>query len=44
MPSIYQIKPLGVAFPRNAQQASAVIHAAADAGFSVTPQEPAQAW
>ena len=26
--SIYQIEPLGVAFPRNAQQASAVIRAA----------------
>jgi len=36
--SIYQIPPLGVAFPRTAQQASAVIHAAADAGVSVTPR------
>src|SRR5215475_13218863 len=36
--SIYQIQPLGVAFPRNAQQASAVIHAAADAGVPVTPR------
>src|SRR6266699_123481 len=36
--SIYQIEPFGVAFPKNAQQASAVIHAAADAGLSVTPR------
>ncbi len=36
--SIYQIQPLGVAFPRNARQASAVIRAAADAGVPVTPR------
>src|SRR6059036_695224 len=36
--SIYQIEPVGVAFPKNAQQASAVIHAAAYAGLSVTPR------
>src|SRR5438067_3548683 len=36
--SIYQIKPLGVAFPRNAQQASAVIRAAADTCVPVTPR------
>src|SRR5437660_4036417 len=36
--SIYQIEPLGVAFPRNAQQASAVIRAAADASMPVTPR------
>src|SRR5437870_13095535 len=36
--SIYQIHPLGVAFPRNAQQASAVIRAAADASVAVTPR------
>src|SRR5213596_762229 len=36
--SIYQIKPIGVAFPKSAQQASAVIRAAADAGVSVTPR------
>src|SRR5213595_990487 len=36
--AIYQIEPVGVAFPKNAQQASAVIHAAADAGLSVTPR------
>src|SRR5207244_11274931 len=35
--SIYQIEPLGVAFPRNAQQASAVIRAAAGASMPVTP-------
>jgi FAD/FMN-containing dehydrogenase len=36
--SIYQIEPLGVAFPRNAQQASAVIRSVADAGLTVTPR------
>src|SRR6266516_2874633 len=36
--SIYQIEPVGVAFPKNAQQASLVIRAAADAGLSVTPR------
>src|SRR5881409_3459696 len=36
--SIYQIEPVGVAFPKNAQQASLVICAAADAGLSVTPR------
>jgi FAD/FMN-containing dehydrogenase/Fe-S oxidoreductase len=36
--SIYQIEPVGAAFPRSAQQASAVIRAAADAGVSVTPR------
>src|SRR5207244_11119709 len=36
--SIYQIEPLGVAFPKNAQQASLVIWAAADAGLPVTPR------
>src|SRR5207248_9274144 len=36
--SIYQIEPRGVAFPKGAEQASAVIRAAADAGISVTPR------
>src|SRR6266498_3624776 len=36
--SIYQIEPLGVAFPKDAQQAGAVIRAAADSGVSVTPR------
>src|SRR6478609_4829869 len=36
--SIYQIHPVGVAFPKTAQQASLVIHATADAGFSITPR------
>src|SRR6266567_2975528 len=36
--SIYQIEPIGAAFPRSAQEASAVIRAAADAGVSVTPR------
>src|SRR2546423_10557146 len=36
--SIYEIEPLGVAFPKNAEQASAVIRAAADAGLPVTPR------
>src|SRR6266498_2981162 len=36
--SIYQIQPAGVAFPRSAREASAVIRAAADAGVPVTPR------
>src|SRR5881397_969670 len=36
--SIYQIEPIGVAFPKSAQQASLVIRAAADAGLSITPR------
>ena len=36
--SIYQIEPVGVAFPKTAQQASAVIRAAADAALSITPR------
>src|SRR5213594_1144787 len=36
--SIYQIEPAAVAFPRSAREASAVIHAAADVGVSVTPR------
>src|SRR5436190_2005690 len=36
--SIYQIEPAAVAFPRRAQEASAIIRAAADAGVSVTPR------
>src|SRR6266498_2750221 len=36
--SIYQIEPTGVAFPKDAQQAGAVIRAAADSGVSVTPR------
>src|SRR5947209_10237619 len=36
--SIYQIEPLCVAFPKNAQQASAVIRAAADTDVSITPR------
>ena len=36
--SIYQIQPIGAAFPKTADQASLVIHAAADAGVSVTPR------
>jgi FAD/FMN-containing dehydrogenase/Fe-S oxidoreductase len=36
--SIYQVEPIGVAFPKGAEQASAVIRAAADAGVSVTPR------
>jgi FAD/FMN-containing dehydrogenase/Fe-S oxidoreductase len=36
--SIYQIEPVGVAFPRTLQQASAVIRATADAGISITPR------
>ena len=36
--SIYQIEPVGAAFPKSAQEASAIIGAAADAGVSVTPR------
>ncbi len=36
--SIYQIEPVGAAFPRSAQQASAVICAAADVDLSVIPR------
>src|SRR5438874_1950205 len=36
--SIYQIEPIGAAFPRSAREASAVIRAGADAGVSVTPR------
>ena len=36
--SIYQIEPLGVAFPTSAEEASAVIKAAADENISVTPR------
>ncbi len=36
--SIYQVEPVGVAFPKSAQQAGLVIRAAADAGLSVTPR------
>ena len=36
--SIYQIEPIGVAFPRSAEEASAVIQAAIDAGVSIVPR------
>jgi len=36
--SVYQIEPVGVAFPRDAQQASSVIRAAVDAGLSIIPR------
>src|SRR6185503_17945903 len=36
--SIYQIEPIGVAFPRDAQQASSVIQAAAEAGIAIIPR------
>lgn len=36
--SIYQIEPVGVAFPRSAAAAGAVIQSAAEAGFSVIPR------
>src|SRR5437660_3904941 len=36
--SIYQIEPIGVAFPKTAEQASLVIRAAADAGVPITPR------
>lgn len=36
--SIYQIEPVGVAFPRSARQASSVMKAAAEAGVPVIPR------
>ena len=36
--SVYQIEPVGVAFPNGARQASAIITAAADAGLSIIPR------
>src|ERR1044072_1236881 len=36
--SIYQIHPVGAAFPKTAEQASVVIRAAIDAGLSITPR------
>src|SRR6476659_7995932 len=36
--SIYQIEPVGVAFPKTAEQASLVIQATAGAGLSITPR------
>jgi len=36
--SIYQIIPLGVAFPRTAAEAASVIRAAADLGISIIPR------
>src|ERR1043166_6345405 len=36
--SLYQIVPMAVAFPRSAQQASAIIMAAADANVPITPR------
>ncbi|HRY68121.1 MAG TPA: FAD-linked oxidase C-terminal domain-containing protein [Phycisphaerae bacterium] len=36
--SIYQIKPMGVAFPRSAADASRVVLGAAEAGVAVTPR------
>ena len=36
--SIYQIHPVGAAFPKTAEQASLVIHTTADAGLSITPR------
>src|SRR5213075_2391052 len=36
--SIYQIEPLGVAFPVSSQEASAVIQSAAEENISITPR------
>src|SRR5712675_173597 len=36
--SIYQIHPVGAAFPKTAEQAILVIHATADSGLSITPR------
>lgn len=36
--SLYQLEPAAVAFPRSAEQASAIIRAAADANIALTPR------
>ncbi|UCG33545.1 MAG: FAD-binding oxidoreductase, partial [Phycisphaerales bacterium] len=36
--SVYQITPIGVAFPKSAAEAASVISAAAEAGVSITPR------
>jgi FAD/FMN-containing dehydrogenase/Fe-S oxidoreductase len=36
--SIYQMRPIGTAFPKTAEQASLVIQATADAALSITPR------
>jgi len=36
--SLYQIEPIGVAFPRTAQQASSVTRTSADSNISITPR------
>src|SRR5437763_15496017 len=36
--SIYQIEPVGAAFPKSARQASAVIQVTAEAGVSIIPR------
>jgi len=36
--SIYQIEPVGVAFPKSAAQAASAIRGAADAGLAITPR------
>jgi len=36
--SIYQIEPVGVAFPRSAAEAASVIRAAGDAGINIIPR------
>src|ERR1043166_6202869 len=36
--SLYQLEPAAIAFPRSAQQAGAVIQAAADASIPITPR------
>ena len=36
--SLYQIEPMGVAYPRNPQQARSIINAAVDAGVSIIPR------
>src|SRR5436305_11015592 len=36
--SIYQIEPEGVAFPRSAEEASAVIRESINGGLSITPR------
>ena len=42
--SLYQIEPLAVAFPKSANEASAVILAAVEAGAAVIPRGSATDW
>src|SRR5262245_7001422 len=36
--SLYQVEPMGVAFPRGTKQACSIIHAATEAGVPIIPR------